>query len=61
MIDDRLVADLDSFFAKHRRCSELDTGTTKTEPCACGSPARVGRGLNGKLDRDTLGLPVVAF
>ena len=46
-IDDRLVAELDSFIAEHRRCGELDTGMTKTEPprvwvtCTCG--ARIER------------------
>jgi hypothetical protein len=29
---DRFVADLDSFIAEHRRCGELDTDMTKTEP-----------------------------
>ena len=42
MIDDSLVADLNSFIAEHRWCGELDTGTAKTEPprvwitCTCG-------------------------
>jgi hypothetical protein len=44
MLDhDRLIPDLDAFLSEHRRCGELDTGLTNTEPervwvtCTCGA------------------------